>query len=447
MSFSKEQLKWMAQILLERFGVTFIIEYFDDTLILSVAGHDEKITFPILEKNFYVLGTTTLNCYEWNANENGLKGVIEPILKAPSVNLLKQPLIQYIDNGVLINYDILGLTYWMLNRLEEIGRSDLDTHGRFSARSSHAWKFDYLDRPIVDEWLDILGQVIKRVWGNVQLKKHNFQLNITHDVDVPARFGFSSPADLVKPIMADVLKRGKIYNLFLIPYIRFNTKYKIHDLDPYNTFDWIMSVSEKYNVKSSFYFICGNTDPSKDANYSLTHPAIQRLLLDIHKRGHEIGLHPSYNSYLNKDVISKEFLNLKSTCEELGIIQNQWGGRMHFLRWRHPETMLYWDECGLNYDSTLGYADYAGFRAGTCYEYQAFDAVHEISLNLRLKPLVAMECTILHERYMGISENPLDLFLDLKRKCEKVNGIFTLLWHNSQLSSLSYKKIYEALFE
>ena len=58
----------------------------------------------------------------------------------------------------------LGLTYWILARVEEIGRTDLDNRGRIPATASHAFKHGYLDRPVVDEWLHLLGRVIQRQW-------------------------------------------------------------------------------------------------------------------------------------------------------------------------------------------------------------------------------------------------------------------------------------------
>ena len=30
---------------------------------------------------------------------------------------------------------------------------------------------------------------------------------------------------------------------------------------------------------------------------------------------------------------------------------------MHYLRWENTTTLQAWDEAGMNYDSTLGYAD------------------------------------------------------------------------------------------
>ena len=66
--------------------------------------------------------------------------------------LVSPPIEPRADRHV-VHYDIIGLTYWMLARVEEIGRTDLDNHQRFPATSSHAYKYGYIDRPVVDEWL------------------------------------------------------------------------------------------------------------------------------------------------------------------------------------------------------------------------------------------------------------------------------------------------------
>jgi hypothetical protein len=40
------------------------------------------------------------------------------------------------------------------------------------------------------------------------------------------------------------------------------------------------------------------------------------------------------------------------------------------------------DEAGIDYGSTLSYADHAGFRCGVCYEYPAFDIKKRKQLKL-----------------------------------------------------------------
>ena len=51
---------------------------------------------------------------------------------------------------------------------------------------------------------------------------------------------------------------------------------------------------------------------------------------------------------------------LLRVAEAEGVRQDEWGGRQHFLRWTNPETWRNWEAAGLDYDSTLAYADAVG---------------------------------------------------------------------------------------
>ena len=118
---------------------------------------------------------------------------------------------------------------------------------------------------------------------------------------------------------------------------------------------------------------------------------------------------------------------------------------MHYLRWRQPTTLQAWEDAGMSYDSTLGYADRPGFRCGTCFEYPAFNPVTLESLKMRVRPLVAMECTIIDPVYMalGTGDASLRTFADLAERCRLVGGSFTLLWHNSYLTTEDLRRLYQ----
>jgi hypothetical protein len=150
---------------------------------------------------------------------------------------------------------------------------------------------------------------------------------------------------------------------------------------------------------------------------------------------------------LDPAQIKREAERLRRVCAEEGVYQAQWGGRMHYLQWRHPVTMRAWNEAGMNYDSTLTYADRAGFRCGTCFEYPAFDPVGNEPLSLRIRPLVVMEGSVIGQEYMdlGVTSTARDKMLDLKSACRAVGGCFTLLWHNSVLLTSAERELYEAV--
>ena len=260
------------------------------------------------------------------------------------------------ENHYFFNYDILGLLFWKLTRQEEIYHQELDEHKRFSASQSHADKHGYLFRPIVDEWLDILSQVIKKTWPNEKLKTNNYSLDLSHDVDNPSNFFFKSPASRLKFIVGDLFKRKDYKSALFGSCVSFISKNELSMNDPLNTFDWIMSESEKLGLKSTFYFVCGNSNKKFDPEYSIFDKPIISLMKRISERGHYIGLHPSYDSFENKEMIKKELVSLKEICDKENI-KFRHLTRMHFLRWNQSKTLRILNDIGVKIDSSMGYAD------------------------------------------------------------------------------------------
>lgn len=445
---SKNSINWLESVLCKRFGIEIRLYYqHPETIQLLVENQLKEINIRINRLQF-IRSSSDLPICNWDAISEGWHSILGSMLPAPGESFLETPLIKEFTHGHIINYDILGLTYWALSRQEEVNRNDLDNHGRFPATSSHAYKYGYLERPIVDEWLHILRQVIQRTWPGIQLKQHQFSIKVSHDVDSPSRYGFCSTKQLTRTMGGDIIKRSDFKSALLAPWIRLNTQQTLHPVDPYNTFDWIMDVSEQHNLKSAFYFICGG-NAAQDADYELEHPAIRALIRRIHERGHEIGLHPSYNTYQNPEYIVQEAHLLRRVCTEEAIEQQEWGGRMHYLRWEQPTTLNGWEQAKMSYDSTLSYADRPGFRCGTCFEYTAFNPVKQEVLGFKIRPLIAMECTVIADTYMnlGYTKQAVEKFLSLKETCRKVRGTFTLLWHNSNLINRQDKLIYRHIIE
>ncbi|WP_263079613.1 polysaccharide deacetylase family protein [Endozoicomonas sp. Mp262] len=445
--FSFEALRWLESLIENRFGHSFTLTYKGSELIvLSLKGSNLLVSFDCLDPVFHK-SSSDFPCMFWRIPADEYYSLISDFLPAPSSINLQMPLIEFTKEGAYIHYDILGLTYWMLSRMEEVNRTDLDHHNRFPATSSHAFKNGYLERPLVDEWLDILGQVIVRVWPSLRLKEHEYCINISHDVDAPSFHGFKSWRAIYRVMASYLLKQYDLKSFIRAPYNKLLTNNSLHRADSFNTFEWIMDVSEKNGLQSAFYFISGKTHENYDGDYHIDHPAIRNLIRHIHSRGHEIGLHPSYLTYQKPELIKKEAEYLKKICKEEGVFQKKWGGRMHYLRWQHPITLRAWDLAGMDYDSTLGYADRPGFRCGTCHEYLAFDPEMQKRLSVRIRPLIVMECTILDNMYLGlgVSEETNKKLTQLKDKCKKVSGHFNLLWHNSNLHNKKLKDLFEQI--
>ncbi len=338
--------------------------------------------------------------------------------------------------------DVLGSAFVLLSRYEETIGSERDTHGRSLCASSLAGRDGFIERPLVDEYLEVLWVAMQQLWPGLDREPTVFRCVVTCDVDHPFDPMLRSPAALPLRIAADLFKRHSLRAAtetlgYGLSYLRHGVR-----VDRMWTFDWMMSACEQYGLSCSFYFIVGNNHPLDGLSY-WGNRRIDELMREMHDRGHEIGLHASYRSFVEPDLVIAETERLKKKCASLGIEQETWGGRQHYLRWSADSTWRNWSEAGLNYDSTLAYAEQPGFRCGTCRPYATFDLREAQVLPLIERPLVVMEGSVLSPAYKGMDHaSAQDLMIRMQKTVRQFGGEFVLLWHNSHFLTAGDRELY-----
>ncbi len=342
-----------------------------------------------------------------------------------------KPLLEMEEKEIFINFDLFGSTFYFLSRMEEYVSTERDFHGRFPAKASHAYKNNYLHRPVVNEYVEILWQCMKKLWPGLEREQRSFSMKLTHDVDAPFENLFRHFRSYIRLLGKDFTQKNRLQCICDRFFRWIDVKRGYLERDPFYTFNLIMDIGESVGSKDAFYFIPSN-DAFFDGNYELGHPKIKALMASIAKRGHEIGFHGSYKTFRDLRRTQQEVLLLKDVCASLGIEQPIWGGRQHYLRWEIPKTWRNYAEAGLDYDTTLSYADCAGFRCGTCYPFQVYDLEKRKPLDLWEHPLTIMECSLFDKQYMNLSYTEAFSYAkELKNTCRKYKGEFVVLWHNS----------------
>ena len=342
------------------------------------------------------------------------------------------------DNCIELGLDIFGSCFFMLTRYEELVKPDVDKHGRFPSKASLAYQEGFLERPVVDEYVEVLWCCMQYLWPNLSRKENNFKQLVSCDVDWVFDNRTKWP-QVAKTLLGDLLKRRSFGSF------RDTLSHFIQGTNRFMTFDFIMDICEKYKAELAFYFIPKERKQEIDGDYSIKEDVIKDLLREIAARGHEIGFHPSYNSYLQDSEFSSERDLLMEVLSECGLSQTQViGGRQHYLRWKTPETIRNWEAMNFKYESTLGYADHIGFRCGTAREYPFYDLRQGAQLGIVIRPLVVMEVSMIE--YMGLTHAEMRTRVKrIKDYCRFYGTNFTLLWHNNFLIQRAERETYEYL--
>lgn len=340
-----------------------------------------------------------------------------------------------------LGVDIFGSAFFMLTRLEEFVKSERDAYQRFPTRYSLAYQENFLRRPIVNEYIELLKSCLSFLWPGLRYPERTFRVSLSHDVDIPFDILWRPAGKILKSIAAELVKRGN-------PEVAFR---RLKNLvcggpDTFDTFDYIMSLSEEHGFRSAFNFKTASTHAEYDSYYPIGHPRLRTLIKTMLSRGHEIGFHPSYESFRSPQQISEEFQALLAVAREEEVVQEQWGGRHHYLRWETPATWQSWEDAGLNYDASVGCHDEVGFRSGICYEYRVFNLKTRQPLKLIEKPLIVMDGALFE--VMNLSRDQAEqVTLELAAACKTFAGCFTLLWHNNNLAPAEKHALYSTIVQ
>jgi peptidoglycan/xylan/chitin deacetylase (PgdA/CDA1 family) len=269
-----------------------------------------------------------------------------------------------------------------------------------------------------------------------------FAVCLTHDVDrVKKTYQYFTR-------FVRFLKNLEIKKAFneLLCFIKFYFS-KNPKKDPYWNFDIIMEIERKLGVKSTFFFLNEQRkffcSPSEWklywGRYSIENPEIAKIIKKLNSKGWEIGLHGSYKSYKDKNLLKKE----KEELEKI-LGKRIRGVRQHYGNLKIPETWKSQERLGFEYDSTFGVTDTdcVDFKDNRYLPFYPLD-----SLFLEI-PLIIMD-----HRLFSSDKSVEELWKDCKKIIdiiEENNGVLTILWHNRIFDEKEFpgrSEIYEKLIK
>lgn len=351
------------------------------------------------------------------------------------------------DESWYLGLDVVGSVFFMLSRYEELIITMRDLHGRFPAESSLAVAEAFLERPILDEYAEVLFAAIERIWPGLTKPEGTGRILPTCDVDHPYDPSSRSVLTLLRKTGGDLLRRRDVRTAARRLRSAPLSRRKDYSWDVNNTFAWMMEACDERGLRMVFYFIAGHSGGAIDGTYSLSEPFLQDLLRTIHARGHEIGMHASYNTFRDADLLALERAALSRACESAGVSTEIRGNRQHYLRWDSAVTPGCLDAAGFEYDSTGSFADRAGFRFGTAHAFPMWDWKHSRESRLTQRPLILMESSVIATRYQGLgySDASLANMIRLRDRSLKYGGDFRFLWHNTHLTRREDRRFFTTL--
>ena len=204
----------------------------------------------------------------------------------------------------------------------------------------------------------------------------------------------------------------------------------------------IMEIEEKHDVKSTFFFLQESIPfnlfhisnwPLSLGYYRLNDKRLKKIYPVMLSGEWEIGLHGSYLSYENYDLLVKEKNLLENTIES-----PVYGIRQHFLN-LSANTWSYQAKAGFKYDTSWGYTRAIGFRD---HQYQEFEPLK--NSDFKVIPLALMDFCVMQTREY------IPAVIKVIERSIANNGILVLNWHQRTFNDFEfpgYRKAYEEIIK
>ncbi len=323
------------------------------------------------------------------------------------------------NETIIIEADLIHTAYCLLSRkIEE--QMQLDEHQRVCWKKNQTL-FAWAHQPILDMW----GHQLLELLGLPTPPAGLSGINLTHDVDTIAHYRH------LRGVLGGV-KRGEWKAVW--------KGWHSLQADAAFTFPWIIEQDACVSQAKQLYFVKATAGQGFDyPQYDLQGDDFAALVSLLRAHGAEMGLHTSYYT----GDISTQTKNLTTAIGQ-PVRTNRW----HYLRTTLPADFASLIAAGITDDYTLGFADYAGFRLGTCRAVRWINPQTDAVTNLVLHPLTVMDCTLSNANYMHLSEE--EAFAHCKQLIDvtyQYAGEVTLLWHNHIFENNYHKQLYPQLLK
>lgn len=332
-----------------------------------------------------------------------------------------------------LKFDPFAAIFYMVSRYEEYLPHKSDKFGRFPAERSLAFKHNFLEKPVVNLWVNQLKNIISAYYPSLEYTLPKYNLRPTIDVDIAYAYrykGFLRSAG------------SYIRELSQFNFTKLKKRFAVLAglaTDPFDTFEYLNDQLKKYKHHAYYFFLVGEYGVN-DKNISLEQVQFKSLIKNIADL-FKVGLHPSYGSNRDKAIVEKQQISLEEV-----IKRRITKSRQHYLIIRWPTTYETLIELEIEEDHSMGFASQPGFRAGIANPFYFYNLKWEIKTSLKIIPFIMMDVTF-KEYLQWDVEKTIEKSKELIEKVKENNGYCTFIWHNNSLSETEgwegWRKVFE----
>jgi uncharacterized protein DUF7033 len=331
-----------------------------------------------------------------------------------------------------LTFDIARAAYYFLSLESEKAIATRDQHGRVAGAESVLGRARLLNDPPVDGYADLLSQRLKQSVFERRMSTRwpdgkRFAVALTHDVDTPERGGRTLQS--LRAVFRDGIwiKRQAYWRLraaFKNEGLGWNFAQSTTRRPEWDFEHWC-ALESAHGFRSAFYLsmVDRRAGHECDVTYNASLQRYRRLMRRLDHEGWEVGLHAAYSTWREEPAVTRQVERFRQLSG-----RPAWGLRHHYLHLDPTsplDTLAAHARAGLLYDTTIGFNDTPGFRAGTALPYETPDRPGQTARRFIEIPMTLAD---MHLPPRDI-ERAKQTVLDHLECVRKLGGCGVLNWH------------------
>ena len=312
-------------------------------------------------------------------------------------------------------FDIFAAGFYLLSRYEEYLPHQKDMYGRYAHENSLAFREGFLNQPLINSWVHDLAKALQRKFSIFNPQFSTFSFQPSYDIDIAYSYKHKS----IYRTIGGFLKSPSIERLKVLAGWQ---------KDPFDVYDWLDQLHDKYLLNPVYFFLVAEKNGQYDKNI-LPHTTAMQSLIYKHASQYAIGIHPSWQSGDDDQLLSNEIKLLESSSKK-NITQS----RQHYIRFDLPAGYRRLTAAGVTDDYSMGYGSINGFRASVASSFYWYNLAADEQTGLRIHPFCFMDANSFYEQKLS-AEQAYEELMHYYTACKNVNGTLISIWHNNFLGT------------
>lgn len=154
--------------------------------------------------------------------------------------------------------------------------------------------------------------------------------------------------------------------------------------DPLDRIGALVEGEQRRGIGASYNFLARHIH-RRDAHYGLEHKEVLETMRWLEAQGMEVGIHETYTCHDEPEGVARELALFRAR----GFSPR--GGRQHWLRYTLDRLIPAAEHAGLTYDTSIGYSENLGFRAGACFAFPPYNFAEERAATFLEIPMAMMD--------------------------------------------------------